>query len=349
VVTERAARSGASTALGGRDGGQRQHDAGGVAEHVSGVREQREAAGDPGDDRFHRQDDEGHGQHERQASAVADARALPMLVYHALEASRDSESTASWFICTMRYHVPEPHPRGMTTTSSASSTVSVAEPGRAPLSRGIQITVGLCLVAAGLTNGLAQYVGDLLMPTHDDFTDQIRWGAEHPTLHVAEQTALVVSMLVLPIGLLGLAQLTRWGAPRLTAVATVLVVWGMWGFHNVVALGYAAGTVGPDAIGVDAAAELNEAYLGHAGTTVIALLPHLLGSFLGLLLLAVAGWRSRTLPRSPLVLLVAFLIWDFGLPAAPPFEPHVLLAVALGWLGVHVIRLPQRRWHGRTA
>ncbi len=183
----------------------------------------------------------------------------------------------------------------------------------------------------------------------DDFTAQIRWGAEHPTVHVAEQTALLVSMLVLPIGLIGLAQITRWGAPRLTAVAAVLFVWGMWGFHNVVALGYAAGTVGPDAIGVDAAAALNEAYLGHVGTSVTALLPHLLGSFFGLLLLAVAGWRGRTLPRIPLALLVIFLIWDFGLPASGPFEPHLLLAIALGWLGVHVIRMPHSRWRGRTA
>jgi hypothetical protein len=237
----------------------------------------------------------------------------------------------------------------MTTTSSPSSIVPITEPGPPPLSRAIQVTVGVSLVAAGLTNGLAQYVGGLLMPSHDDFTDQIRWGAEHPAIHVAEQTALMVSMLVLPIGLIGLAQVTRWGAPRLTAVAAALFVWGMWGFHNVVALGYAAGTVGPDAIGVDAAAALNEAYLGHVGTTVTALLPHLVGSFFGLLLLAVAGWRGRTLPRIPLALLVVFLIWDFGLPASGPFEPHLLLAISLGWLGVHVTRMPNSRWRGRTA
>jgi hypothetical protein len=234
------------------------------------------------------------------------------------------------------------------TTSFPESTTTSIEPDRAPLSRSIQIVVGVSLLAAGLTNGLAQYLGQVLMPPLDDFTDQIRWGAEHPTVHVAEQTALLVSMLVLPIGLIGLAQLTRWGAPRLTAVATVLFVWGMWGFHNVVALGYAAGTVGPDAIGVDAAATLNEAYLGHTGIMVTALLPHLVGSFFGLLLLAVAGWRGRTLPRIPLVLLVAFLIWDFGLPASGPFEPHLLLAIALGWLGVHVIRMPLSHWRGRT-
>jgi hypothetical protein len=238
----------------------------------------------------------------------------------------------------------------MTTSSHPSpSILTSTEPDRVPLSRGVQIVVGVSLVAAGITNGLAQYVVELLTPSHDDFTDQIRWGAEHPTLHVAEQTALMVSMLVLPIGLLGLAQVTRWGAPRLTAVATVLFVWGMWGFHSVVALGYAAGTVGPDAIGVEAAASLNDAYLGHVGTMVIALFPHLLGSFFGLLLLAVAGWRSRTLPRIPLALLVAFLVWDFGLPASAPFEPHLLLAIALGWLGVHVIRMPNSRWRGRTA
>jgi hypothetical protein len=235
------------------------------------------------------------------------------------------------------------------TTSFPASTTTTTESNSPPLSRGVQIVVGVSLLAAGLTNGLAQYVGTLLMPSHEDFTAQIRWGAEHPIVHVAEQTALLVSMLVLPIGLIGLAQITRWGAPRLTAVAAVLFVWGMWGFHNVVALGYAAGTVGPDAIGVDAAAALNEAYLGHTGTTVTALLPHLVGSFFGLLLLAVAGWRGRTLPRIPLALLVAFLIWDFGLPASGPFEPHLLLAIALGWLGVHVIRMPLSRWRGRTA
>lgn len=235
------------------------------------------------------------------------------------------------------------------TTSFTASTTTSTEPHGAPLSRAVQIAVGVSLLLAGLTNGLAQYLGALLMPPLDDFTAQIRWGAEHPTVHVAEQTALLVSMLVLPIGLIGLAQLTRWGAPRLTAVAAVLFVWGMWGFHNVVALGYAAGTVGPDAIGVDASAALNEGYLGHTGTMVTALLPHLVGSFFGLLLLAVAGWRGRTLPRIPLALLVGFLIWDFGLPASGPFEPHLLLAIALGWLGVHVIRMPLSRWRGRTA
>jgi hypothetical protein len=203
----------------------------------------------------------------------------------------------------------------------------------------------MSLVAAGLANGLAQYLGELFKPDGlEDFSAQIRWGVDHPGVHVTEQTALVVSMLVLPLGFLGLASITRWAAPRMTAVAIVLTLWGMWGFHNVVALGYGAGTVGPDVIGVDAAVALNEGYIEHTGTMITALLPHLIGSFFGVLMLAIAGIRGGLLPRIPLVLLIAFLVWDFFLPAFGPLEAHLLLAVALGWLGIHVLRLPQAVW-----
>ena len=167
-----------------------------------------------------------------------------------------------------------------------------------------------------------------------------------PVLHQGEQFALVLSMLFLPLGFLALAQVTRWYTPRLTAVATPLVLWGMWGFANVIALGYAAGSVGPGAIGVDASVQLNEAFLEHPGVLAFGLFPHLIGSFLGVLLLSIACWRSGVFPRVPLVLLVAFLIWDFTLPSAGPLEPHLLLMVALVWLGVHLIRMPQQIWLG---
>ena len=49
------------------------------------------------------------------------------------------------------------------------------------------------------------------------------------------------------------------------------------------------------------------------------------GSFFGLLLLCVACWRSGLVPRPPLVLLAAFLVWDFLLPAVGVLEPHLLL------------------------
>ncbi len=233
----------------------------------------------------------------------------------------------------------------MTTTSPSSADTTTAP----PLSRAAQIGVGTCLVVAGLTNGVSQYLGALAMPDLEDFSAQIRWGADHPGIHATEQTALLLSMLVLPLGFLGLAHVTRWAAPRMTAFGVVLTLWGLWGFHNIVALGYGAGTVAPSAIGVSNAVELNDAYVAHVGTGLTALLPHLLGSFFGLLLLAGAGLKGRSLPRTPLVLLIVFLAWDFLLPAFGPLEPHLLLAVALTWLGIHVVRLSPDIWRKPTS
>lgn len=218
-----------------------------------------------------------------------------------------------------------------------------------PYSTRIRAGLGLCLVLGGVLNGGVQYAVEVLTPDHGEFSDQFRWGLDHPVLHQGEQFALVLSMLFLPLGLLALAQVTRWHSPRLTAAATALFLVGMWGFSNVISLGYAAGSVGPGAIGLDASVQLNDAFLEHAGVLVSALFPHLIGSFLGVLLLCIACWRSGVFPRVPLALLVAFLVWDFTLPSAGPLEPHFLLMVALVWLGVHLIRMPQRTWLGGSA
>ena len=222
-----------------------------------------------------------------------------------------------------------------------------ALPTRPPLSRAAQLAVAASLIAAGLLNGGTQFVGHLVIDDGSgDFSDQIRWGVEHPVFHGVEQFALLASMLFLPVAVLGLAQVTRHRAPRLTAAGIVLTLWGFWGFHNILALGYTAGTIAPSALGVDAAVRLNDAFMEHPGSVFGALVPHLLGSFLGLVLLAIAGWRGRSLPRIPLVLLVAFLLWDFLLPPVGPLEAHLLLLVSFGWLGVHVARMSWQEWSG---
>ena len=48
------------------------------------------------------------------------------------------------------------------------------------------------------------------------------------------------------------------------------------------------------------------------------------------------------------MLLVAFLVWDFGLPALGPVDAHVLLVVAWVWMGVHLLRMPDDVWRGAT-
>lgn len=239
----------------------------------------------------------------------------------------------------------ETYPEDLMTQTAQHPTTA---PAAAPYSSLARRAVGACLVLAALTNGLSQYLGHLVIGDRD-FSEQIRWGAEHLAFQRAEQMALVASALFIPLGLLGLAQVTRWTAPRLTLVAVPLVLWGMWGFHNILAMGYVVGTAGPQILGVDAAVRFNDELVSDPGAAVLALLPHLVGSFLGVLLLTVAAWRSGRFPRVACALVVAFLVWDFFLVPVGPLEAHLLLAVGWTWLGVALWRMPDRTWRGEVA
>ncbi|MDQ3735424.1 MAG: hypothetical protein M3400_15755 [Actinomycetota bacterium] len=209
---------------------------------------------------------------------------------------------------------------------------------------------GASLVLGGLLNGLPQYLSGFFTGDLDGLSEQIAWSVDNPGIHQAEQLSLLVSSLFLPIGLLGLAWVAHHNARRLTAVATVLVVWGMWGFHNILAMGYTAGTVGPGAVGVDDAVRLNEALIDDGAIIATALFPHLIGSFVGLLLLSVACWRSGAFPKTPLLLMVAFLVWDFVAPVTfGPFRAHMLLVMSCVWLGAHLLRMPTDVWAGKRA
>jgi hypothetical protein len=200
---------------------------------------------------------------------------------------------------------------------------------------------------AGLLNGGLQYVEHLLVGDGGK-REQLAWGLQHNSLQQALWFGVMLSSIFLLLGFLGLAQVTRWHTPRLTAVATLLTVWGMWGFGNVLAGTYVAQVIAPALFGVDAAVKLiNEGYLKDPGMIAASLAPHLIGSFSGVLLLSIACWRSG-FPRVPAVLLIVFLVWDFGLSPVGILEPHLLLMVALTWFGVTVARMPHRQWLGQA-
>ncbi len=228
---------------------------------------------------------------------------------------------------------------------SQTREVRVTAPVDAPYSRLLRVVAGGCLVLAALTNGLSQYVGHLLAGDLE-FTELIAWGLDHPLAHRLEQTLLVLSALVMPLGLVAVAHVTRFRSRRLTLVATPLVLWGMWGFHNILAMGYVSGTVAPRVLDLRSGQQLNEGLIGDTGVLLTALLPHLVGSFFGVLLLMVAAWRSGRFSRVACGLVIAFLVWDFLLPSFGPAEPHLLLAVGWTWLGLQLIRMPQSSWSG---
>lgn len=214
-----------------------------------------------------------------------------------------------------------------------------------PFARAIRVTAGASLALAGMLNGVPQYVTYLMGKTTNRFADHVAWAEAHPAAAAAEQYALLGSMLFVTLGILGLAQVCRWRSPRLTAAGTVLAVWGMWGFHTILAVGFLLSTMAAEA------PEATRAFAAavDADPPIAALLaalgPHMVGSFLGLLLLGI-GWLRSGFPPAPAILLFAFLAWDFLWVPYGPIEPHLLLVAAWVWMGVLIMRMPDAVWRG---
>jgi hypothetical protein len=228
--------------------------------------------------------------------------------------------------------------------SETLSAPTVA-PTAAPYSSLIRKAVGVCLVLGALTNGLTQYVQHLVMPEGEG-VEEMRWMLAHPLYLHVDQSLVVLSALFMPLALLGVAQVTRWSSPRLTLVAVPLLLWGMWGFHNILSTDYLVRTVAPSVLPLREAVALDEVLLSDAGLAVMALLPHIVGSFLGALLLSIAAWRSGGFSRTASGIVIAFLVCDFLLPPFGVLEAHLLLTIGWAWWGLDLIRMPHERWAG---
>jgi hypothetical protein len=224
----------------------------------------------------------------------------------------------------------------------------VTVPPAAPYSSLIRKATGVCLILAALTNGLSQYV-HYLVAGRLEWLDQIRWGADNPTFQRADATILMISALFMPLGLLGIAQVTRWSARRLTLVGTPLMLWGMWGFHNILVGGMIAGPIATRSLGEEGALSLNEGMMTDTWGFFLAPLPHMLGTLPGVVLLTIAAWRSGAFPKLACAAILVFLVWDYFLPPVGPLlEPHLLLFVGWTWLGVSLVRMPHAVWSGAS-
>ena len=90
-----------------------------------------------------------------------------------------------------------------------------------------------------------------------------------------------------------------------------------------------------------------DGYLSDPGLTAGRLRSGRCGMFVGVIILAVALWRSG-FPRVPVVMLALWPLWDFFGPSPlGPFTTELLLFVAGVWLAVVVARMPRSRWLGR--
>jgi hypothetical protein len=231
----------------------------------------------------------------------------------------------------------------MTDTSHQPSVIAI-EP---PFSRPIKLTVAVCLAVGAGLSAVPQYIEQLLAGGLER-EDQIAWGLAHQGFYRVEWLAGMLGSCQLAIGFLGLWQITRWSTPKLTAISAVVLTWGMSGQIFSETATYASQVIAADVFGAAGAERLiSEGYLHDPGMIAGVLVPVIAGMFFGVILLAVALWRSA-FPRVPVVLLALWPLWEFFGPSPlGPFTTDLFLLVAGVWLGVVVARLPHARWLGR--
>lgn len=121
----------------------------------------------------------------------------------------------------------------------------------------------------------------------------------------------------------------RRGAAWATVGATAILLGGLFFGAGVAAEGAAMGYAGdPHALPRQAGAALLKHINEHPERYVAAIIPGLILSTLGLLLISVALWRAETVPRWVPIALLAGTVLDFFAPMSIGWIPGLLQAVA---------------------
>jgi hypothetical protein len=182
--------------------------------------------------------------------------------------------------------------------------------------------------------GLLWLLADLVQPSLEGAASQ-SWIAEHPG---PAGVSLTADMLATPF-LAGATALwlllARARSPRLAWTGAVLLVFGLTGQAVVTGVGLTAYMVAQSGK-VDAAAFSAAIGDGPAASlpgTVFTVM-FFAGAFIGIVVMMVAVWRSRALPRAAVLLLVVFQLADI---VSLPFPTTVIAAAGLLWMAVSLL------------
>ena len=218
------------------------------------------------------------------------------------------------------------------------STRDVPVPRPAPFGRRtavVALTVGATL---NLTEAL---IGRIVGQNQSVAESMDAWAAQ-PALAT---TGLIAGTLAVPFMLLGLvamAQLFRPRMPRLGTSAMVLGYAGTLGFLGI----HAASIV--DRVALDqpdraAMVALLEA-VQSSPLGLLIVVPFLLGMAGSILLTSIGYLRTRVVPIWIPVVLLVFLVLDFGQFPTGPVDPHWLFLGASLGLAVTVAKRTDREW-----
>ena len=203
--------------------------------------------------------------------------------------------------------------------------------------RTIRTTSALGLVLAAIMS-VAWTV--LAPPFPDGYAARLVAIDEGGTSALVSAALFAASQLPMLVAVLAIGRLAASRAPRLARAGVVLAVLGAFGHAVFGGVSLATVVMARDAANRDVHAAVLEAVEGEPAIMLFAA-AGLLGTVLGLLVLAIALWRSRAVARWIPALLGVFLVVEFvgsNLSDFAPYASGVCLLVAFGALAVAVQR-----------
>jgi hypothetical protein len=220
---------------------------------------------------------------------------------------------------------------------STIASVLVAEPATSPAARfspaGRLAAATTLVLGAGL-----QLASFAIEPANDETIDRLRWIAGHPDRANLAKLCDVLAMPFLIGTALVYVLLARERSPRLTYTAGVLLGFGLVGLSIV--QGFETLQFGLAQDGrldlTTLADAIDDATIPPAIAMIVLLL---VGGVFGLLMMAVALWRSRAVPRGAVLLIPAFVVVDFLLQQG--LAGHVIQFAAACWIAWAVLRARQ--------
>lgn len=213
--------------------------------------------------------------------------------------------------------------------TNTTPSVRVRNLPAAPLPVG-RITAAVVLIAGATL----QLIEEMIEPPFATDTERFAWMAQHTTLHAVD---IGIGLAAIPLLITAVLLLARLAGrmPRLARTGAAICVVGFCGLAAVHGFEYAELAM------LDAG--VSPATVETAvGTVEPAIVIPFMATFLGALsvglpLLLIALWRSRSVPRGAIVTSFAFTLLDFVGPEMP-FPSHGLSFIAFTWMAVAILR-----------
>lgn len=189
----------------------------------------------------------------------------------------------------------------------------------------------VALVGGALLNGAESIGMHFLLPERPEaIGDQLRLVAEHEATFTALTVAGTLAIPLMAIGFVVLAQHLRIRSAKLGSAAAWLLLSGMWGFLGIHLMSLMqvpfakSGDVAGAAGALEAAQQ--DPVLG-----LLFMAPFLLGTFVGMIVLAASLLKTGSMPRWIPLTMLAFVVVDFVLRNPGPVDAHWLwIAVCIG-------------------